>query len=336
MHMADALVSPVVGGTMWAVSAGAIAYSSRRLSSSSTRQDSVPLMGIFGAFVFAAQMINFSIPGTGSSGHIGGGLLLTVVLGPHAALIVVASVLSIQALFFADGGLLALGANIFNLGFIPAFLAYPLVYRPIAGDARNRTRLMSGSIAAAVFALVGGAFFVTLQTWFSGITALPIRGFLVLMLPIHGAIGLVEGILTAAVLLAVAKARPELMNTQVTPSPGRRGFVSSLLIATVVVAGIVSLFASSHPDGLEWSLQKLTGSTEIEGPSSAAHESLASLQEKTSVLPDYGFGISGSDSALTSLLQTPIAGLIGSALVLIMAVGTGLLLRRRDRAALHE
>ena len=94
-------------------------------------------MGMLGAFVFAAQMINFSIPGTGSSGHLGGALLLAILLGPHAAFVVVASVLTVQALFFADGGLLALGANLFNLGVLPCYLAYPLVYRPLAGNHRR-------------------------------------------------------------------------------------------------------------------------------------------------------------------------------------------------------
>ena len=125
MHMADALLSPAVGGTMWAASSGTIAYCSAKMRKELDDRN-VPLMGVIGAFLFAAQMINFSIPGTGSSGHLGGGLLLTILLGPHAAFLTIASVLVVQALFFADGGLLALGCNIFNLGFFPAFVAYPL------------------------------------------------------------------------------------------------------------------------------------------------------------------------------------------------------------------
>ena len=109
-----------------------IAYCSARVNKELDDRK-VPLMGVLGAFLFAAQMINFTIPATGSSGHLGGGLLLTVLLGPYAALLTIASVLMIQALFFADGGLLALGCNIFNLGVFPAFVAYPLLYRPLAG-----------------------------------------------------------------------------------------------------------------------------------------------------------------------------------------------------------
>ena len=115
MHMADALLSPAVGATMWAGSLATIGYSSRKLKENLDNK-TIPLMGIMGAFIFAAQMINFTIPGTGSSGHIGGGMILAVILGPFAAFLSIPSVLVVQALFFADGGLLALGCNIWNMG----------------------------------------------------------------------------------------------------------------------------------------------------------------------------------------------------------------------------
>jgi len=116
MHMADALISPAVGGTVWAATAGLTVYSARKLKQEMDDRK-LPLMGVLGAFVFAAQMINFTIPATGSSGHLGGGMILAILLGPYAAFLTMASVLTVQALFFADGGLLALGCNIFNLGF---------------------------------------------------------------------------------------------------------------------------------------------------------------------------------------------------------------------------
>ena len=132
MHMADALLSPAVGGTMWVATAGTIAYCAKKVQRDLDDRK-IPLMGVLGAFIFAAQMINFTIPGTGSSGHLGGGLLVAILLGPSAAFLTIASVLTVQALFFADGGLLALGCNLFNLGVIPAFVAYPLAY-PIASS----------------------------------------------------------------------------------------------------------------------------------------------------------------------------------------------------------
>ena len=114
MHMADALLSPAVGGGMWAATGATLAYCARKVTRESDDRK-VPLMGVLGSFIFAAQMINFTIPGTGSSGHLGGGMILTVLLGPYAAFLVTASVLTVQALFFADGGVLALCCNIFNV-----------------------------------------------------------------------------------------------------------------------------------------------------------------------------------------------------------------------------
>ncbi|MDH4026724.1 MAG: energy-coupling factor ABC transporter permease, partial [Desulfuromonadales bacterium] len=207
MHMADALVSPAVGGAFWAAATGTIAYCSARV-----RKDlddrKVPLMGVLGAFVFAAQMINFTIPATGSSGHLGGGLLLAILLGPSAAYLTIASVLMIQALFFADGGLLALGCNIFNLGVFPAFIAYPLIYKKLVGHDPRQSRMVAASILAAVVALQFGSLGVVLQTVLSGVAALPFDTFLLLMQPIHLGIGVVEGVVTALVVSFIYQARP--------------------------------------------------------------------------------------------------------------------------------
>src|SRR5512138_2390282 len=136
MHMSDALLSPAVGLGFHAASAGLLAVTARRAAREDGYERRLPMMGVLGAFVFAAQMVTFAIPGTGSSGHLAGGTLLAILLGPSAAFLVMASVLTVQALFFADGGLLALGCNLFNLGFWPAFVgiaAYRLVSRRSPG-----------------------------------------------------------------------------------------------------------------------------------------------------------------------------------------------------------
>src|SRR5450759_3939971 len=151
-----------------------VAVSSRRVQQG-TDDRRVPLMGVLGAFVFAAQMINFQLPGTGSSGHLGGALLLAILLGPHAAFLVVVSILAIQALLFGDGGLLALGCNAFNMGFFPAFVAYPLVYRPLAPAGATPARRLVGAIAAAEVGLALGAFGVVFETTLSSISDLPFR-----------------------------------------------------------------------------------------------------------------------------------------------------------------
>ena len=327
MHMADALISPAVGGTMWAVSAGLIAYCARKVRQT-LRDNLVPMMGVLGAFIFAAQMINFTIPGTGSSGHLGGGLILAILLGPYAAFLVIASVLTVQAFFFADGGLLALGCNIFNMGFYPSFIAYPFIYRAIAKDQHGTARAWAAAIVAAVVGLQLGAFSVVLETWASGISELPLGTFVLLMSPIHLAIGAVEGLATAVVVAFVARARPEAMPAAEVAAGARvslRPVLIGLLIVAAVVGGAASWFASTHPDGLEWSIAKVTGKEEVSGSEGGLHEELAAVQEKTAFLPDYGFKTPETGDEEKSepwpavKAGTSVAGLVGGAITLLLA-----------------
>lgn len=156
-------------------------------------------------------MINFTIPGTGSSGHIGGGILLAGLLGGTPAVVTLTAVLLIQCLFFADGGLLALGANIFNMGVIPCLFVCPLIFRPILRKGVTHKRIMIASVVSCVVGLQLGAFCVVLQTLTSGVTELPFHTFVLLMQPIHLAIGFVEGIITAGILNFVYQMRPEIL-----------------------------------------------------------------------------------------------------------------------------
>jgi cobalt/nickel transport system permease protein len=212
--MADTLISPAVGGVMLAAAGAAAAYSIRKVRNE-IDEKKIPLMGVMGAFVFAVQMINFAIPGTGSSGHLGGGLLLAVLLGPYAGFLTMASVLLIQAFVFADGGLLAYGCNVFNLGFYTCFVAYPLMYKLFMRRGINSKRIFGASMTSAVIGLQMGAFSVVLQTLFSGKTGLPFKEFVLWMQPVHLAIGVVEGLVTAAVVTFVWRARPEILEKTV-------------------------------------------------------------------------------------------------------------------------
>jgi cobalt/nickel transport system permease protein len=303
----------------------------------------IPMMGVLGAFIFAAQMINFSIPGTGSSGHLGGGLILAALLGPYAAFIVIASVLTVQALFFADGGLLALGCNIFNLGFFPAFVAYPLIYKPFVKSTQGGLRFWMGAIGAAVVGLQLGAFCVVLETTLSGISDLPFHTFLWLMQPIHLAIGVVEGVATGAVVLFVLKARPGLLGEPVdsaTPPGGGRKVIIGLLAATLIAGGVVSWFASTHPDGLEWAMYKVNGKNKQES-SAGMSTKLADIQTTTAFLPDYGFKKSKptegeSPSWPAPSAGTSVSGLVGGLLTLVLAMGAGWLLRAKGRSKTME
>lgn len=341
MHMADALLSPQVGVTFWATSIGGIAYSVKKLKENMDEK-MIPLMGVMGAFVFAAQMINFTIPATGSSGHLGGGLLLSAILGPYAAFIVMASVLIIQALFFADGGLLALGCNIWNLGFYTCFVAYPFVFKTMI-KLENKRNLITASILAAVIGLQLGAFSVVAQTLFSGKTELPFTTFLMLMQPIHLAIGIVEGIVTAAVLKFVMAARPEILLSSVNQKPlpeslPYRKLIIGLLVATILTGGALSWFASSNPDGLEWSIEKVYGKPELPEHETGIASVLKSIQEKIAFMPDYTFKKSEKpDTENVAKEQeeswpsidagTSLSGVLGSLIVVFLVIGTSFLIK---------
>ena len=334
MHMADALVSPAVAVTMYAASAAAAGVSLVQLhkeeaAAPELAKKKLPTMAVMSALVFAGQMINYTIPGTGSSGHLCGGMLLSAILGPWAGFLSMIVILAIQALFFADGGLLVLGANVWNMAFYGCFVGYFLIYRPLMQgkllSGKGRTKLVLASVLGCVVTLQLGALSVAVETSLSGITALPFGAFAALMQPIHLAIGLVEGGITAAVLLFVYQTRPELL--QCASASGAKNRCSrratlAILAAAALVIGGLSLLASANPDGLEWSLfgneeagysANMGLDEEAYGAESAAAEKAAAVQEKTSLLPDYNFD--GSDSAA----GTSVSGLVGCALVAALA-----------------
>jgi cobalt/nickel transport system permease protein len=327
MHMADALLSPAVGGVMCAASAAAIVYSATKVKKDELSEKKLPIMAITGAFVFAAQMINFTIPGTGSSGHIGGGILLCAMLGGYPALLSLAAVLVIQCLFFADGGLLALGCNIFNMGVIPCLLVYPLIFKPIVKKGFTYKRITIATIVSVVVGLQLGAFGVVLETLTSGITELPFSTFVVLMQPIHLAIGFVEGVVMAAILCFVYKMRPEILESSIAGTSIKSGVpvkkvVIAMAVVTLLVGGLLSWFASANPDGLEWAMERTAGTTELES-SGSVHEGAAAAQKATAFMPDYSFTTAGEEG---SSAGTTVAGIVGGVMTFALAGVTGLLI----------
>jgi cobalt/nickel transport system permease protein len=354
MHMADALISPFVGGVMWAVSAGATAYSTVHIKKMSAEQEEpdggfvgkVSLMAISGAFVFAAQMINFTIPGTGSSGHIGGGMLLACLLGSYPALLTITSVLAVQAFFFADGGLLSLGCNIFNMGVIPCLVVYPLLVKPLfqkqqeSRNPGNFKYITAGSVLGVMLALPLGAFFVVLETLASGVTALPFSTFLLLMLPIHTAIAVGEAVVTAGVVVFVAAnsygglIEDAVSGGGISKAGVFKRVLAVLGVCTLISGGLLSLFASSYPDGLEWSIEKITGSTDIDAEG-AVFERTAALQDVTAFMPDYDYRTEPESDAAGG---TTVAGIVGSLMVCAIAgaLGVALYLLKRKKARSHE
>ena len=332
MHMADALLAPAVAATMYVASGAVAGLSIHRLRKDDNPQK-LPTMAVTAALVFAGQMINYTIPGTGSSGHMCGGMLLSALLGPHAGFLSMIVILAIQCLFFADGGLMALGANIWNMAFYGCFVGYYLIWRPIMNGglfsgrgprAARRAKIILASVLGCVVTLQLGAFSVVLETSLSGITELPFGAFVALMQPIHLAIGLIEGLVTAAVLVFVYESRPELLRDVDASADGaraKRSLKSVVIILAVVVAlvgGGLSLLASSNPDGLEWALfgnaeagygENMGLDEENYGVQSGLADAAGSVQEATSFLPDYAFPNSESAAGTT------VSGLVGSAMV---------------------
>jgi cobalt/nickel transport system permease protein len=200
----------------------------------------------------------------------------------------------------------------------------------------DKKHIIIASIAAVVIGLQVGAFSVVLETLFSGITELPFGAFVLLMQPIHLAIGFVEGLVTAGVLCYVQAAKPELLdsaahNTRIPAQVSLQKVLISFLILAALVGGGLSIFASAYPDGLEWSMEGVAGTAELEreGP---VYESVNSVIEATAFMPDYGF--SGAEEG--SALGTATAGIVGSIITITLAGGIGLLIHtlRRKNAVL--
>ena len=307
MHIASTLISAAVGGAFGTGSGGAAVASGVKF-----RKEEHPkplLMGAAGAAVFAAQMMNFSIAGTGASGHIGGGFLLAAVLGPVPAYLVMSTILTVQCLLFGDGGLLALGCNLFNMGIVPCFLIYPLLKKLLGTKLRIPAAALGGALN-----MVLGALCVVAETALSGANGMDMTAFAVNMLDIHAAIGAGEGLITAGLLAAFDKASAHSEQT---------ALVGTLGLAAVT-SGLLSAFASASPDGLEWSVMRVAGAVEH---TSAAHMLLDNIQSATTLLPDYAF------RTVENMLSSGAAGLIGCAAVFVLAVLTGAMLTRSAKAA---
>lgn len=334
MHMADALVTPAVAGTMYLCSTVAGGYSIKKVRLEDDPKK-IPVMGVMGAFVFATQMINFTIPGTGSSGHLAGGMLLSALLGPYAGFLTMIGVLLIQCLMFADGGILALGCNIWNMAFYGCFIGAHVIWRTMMKNGVSKKKITIASIIGCIVTLQLGAFSVTLETLASGVTELPFLTFVSVMQPIHLAIGFVEGLITSAVLCFIYEARPELLwgiGVKNEKRQGRFSLKKTLVILgsiAIVIGGGLSLVASSLPDGLEWSIERLTGTTEVDA-SGSIYQLADQIQNNLAVFPDYT--LKGSNT----VIGTSVAGIIGGIIVVVFCVLCCYLFRLLRRKRVNE
>jgi len=263
-------------------------------------QQQIPLLGLAAAFVFAAQMLNFPVAG-GTSGHLLGAVLISVLLGPSAAIIVMTAVLVVQCFLFADGGVLALGANIFNMavmGVLVGNAVYRIVLRILGGE-RGRIAAVAiaswGSVMTAALCCAGELAWSRTVPW---LTVFPA------MAGIHALIGVGEAVIVCLVITAIKKTRPELLTATSGPLPARTA-ATVIVYGAVIALGLVifvSPFASTWPDGLETVAAKFGFDRQA-----VTHPVLPSL------IPEYKFP--GVDSIMFAKIA---AGIAGVAVILLL------------------
>ncbi|WP_322798777.1 energy-coupling factor ABC transporter permease [Thermoflexus sp.] len=310
MHIPDGFLSPSVVLPLWGVSAGISGYALRRVSRELTERET-PVIGVVAAGIFAAQMLNFPIAG-GTSGHLMGAALATLLFGPWVAILIMTCVLTIQALVFQDGGLIALGANIFNMGIVGALVAYAVdqTLRGVFGD-RRWMRPVAAFLAGWT-AVVMGALATGLELALSGLV--PADVVLPAMGGIHALIGVVEGLITMSAVAFLSAVRRELMIER--PVAGRIPLWTAGL-ALILILTLLAPLASADPDGLERVAEDL-------GFIQAARPSAFSL------LPDYTIPGLPNES-----LATILAGILGALMVfgLVVILWLGQRSRRGERAS---
>ena len=254
MHIPDGFLSPGVAATTWVVAATGVAAALRV----ERREQALMPAGILGsvaAFIFAAQMVNVPVA-AGTSGHLVGATLAAVLLGPWRALLAIAAVLAVQALLFQDGGILAYGANLADMGLSGGFVGYAIA-RVVGRRVTGPRGIAAGAVLGAFAATVSGA--VGVSIWLSLSGLYPLSGILPVMLVTHVAIGLLEAALTGAILVTLLRWRPDLVAGLDASVAGRRPVVLALglLGAALAVAAFVAPFASALPDGLEKTAETL-------------------------------------------------------------------------------
>lgn len=299
MHIPDGFLSLILSLILWIISLIVIFFAIRHYAKEKNNQK-LPLMGVLAAAIFAGQMLNFNVVG-GTSGHLLGAALATIIVGPWEAVLVMTSVVSVQALIFQDGGLLALGANIFNMAVIGVSVSYA-VYQGMS------KLLKKGKWAIGIKGFIAGwcsifiaALAAALELAISGTSpaniAVPAMG------SIHALIGIGEGLITFAALLFISTSKKEMLDETSTG----KSIDKSVLIGGVILAlllAVLSPMASSNPDGLEKVAEDLGFLSLDSGP--LYH-----------IIPDYAFpGIHNEN------LATIVAGVIGVLLIASVALFT--------------
>ena len=307
MHIPDGFLSIPVSIVFWVISIVVIGIALRKVSAS-LQERQVPLMGVLAAAIFAGQMLNFSVTG-GTSGHLLGAALAVILLGPWAAVLVMTSVVAVQALVFQDGGMIVLGANLFNMAVVGVFVSHA-VYSLLSRLLRKAARgiFVAGFLSAWTSIFIA-SLACALELAVSGIS--PANIAVPAMALIHALIGVGEGLITVGALAFLYAARRDLLTGNEPAQAGSRGIVVGGLAIAALLA-VLSPLASSHPDGLEWVAEQ-------NGFIGAARSAFYNL------IPDYSLGGISSPA-----VATIAAGIIGVVIVLVVAWGIGRAGRRQS------
>ena len=299
MHIPDGFLSTITSLLFWIVSLVVVGYALSKVNRD-LNEKKLPLMGVLAAAIFAGQMLNFTVIG-GTSGHLMGSAIATILLGPWPAVLVMTTVVTVQALIFQDGGLLVLGANIFNMAVIGVFVAY-FVYRTIYGLSGGRSwGIYVGGFLAAWLSIVVASLAAGLELAISGTS--PANIAIPAMAGIHSLIGIGEGLITIGALGLINATRPDLLEAKGEPKISNKAvWIGGLLLAIILT--VLSPLASANPDGLEWVAEQ-KGFLDI------------SQEPLYQIIPDYVM-----PGLANEALATIVAGIIGVLIVFIVAIGT--------------
>ncbi len=305
LHIPDGFLSVSVSLIFWLVTL-AVLFVAVRQTRDAFDESLAPLAGIMAAFIFAAQMLNFPVAG-GTSGHLLGGALAAVTLGPWVGMLVMTAVIALQALLFQDGGLLAMGANIFNMGLLTVLVGVAFCR---LGDGRSLRLKLGLTAVAAWLSVMAAALATAVQLWLSGTISLNVV--MPAMLGVHALIGIGEAAISVAALSFIWRARPDMLAAG--GSAQSRGWVLPGLLIALTVA-LLSPLAVADPDGLE----------RVAADLGFFHTSQTA---PFSILPDYNVPFLGNSS-----LSTIAAGLVGA---LVAAGLTAVLVRALRRQPVNN
>jgi len=310
MHIPDGFLSVIVSIVFWVISIIVLFFALRETNKTLKERD-VPVMGVLAAAIFAGQMLNFSVAG-GTSGHLLGAAIATILLGPWAAILTLTVVVSVQALIFQDGGLLALGANIFNMAVVGVAVSYAVyrLLRRVAGQ--KKSGMIVSGFAAAWCSIFVAALSCGLQLSLSGTS--PAQIAIPAMAGIHALIGIGEGLITTGALIFIQAARPDILTEEGAPVSGSRAILAGGTGIAVILA-VLSPLASSHPDGLEWVAEQKNFLDAAKSP--VFH-----------IITDYLLPGIHSEA-----LATILAGIIGVIIVLGLSLGIA---RNRRKHSIHS